>query len=98
MNVLDLFCMNWARFTNIGFTITMRESFDSIPTLWSKTRDFMEEHPEHLLQANETIMPWITDDMLSEYNMCHIWSNFEIVETSFLRSKAYQNYFSYLRS
>ncbi|KAI7885716.1 nucleotide-diphospho-sugar transferase [Lichtheimia hyalospora FSU 10163] len=46
--------------------------------------------------ANETVMPWITDEMRSEYNMCHIWSNFEIVETSFLRSKAYQEYFSYL--
>ena len=82
----------------LGFTLTMRESPAMIPNLWSDTRLFMEQHPNMILPFNNTIMPWITDDTMELYNMCHMWSNFEIVETAFLRSKAYQDYFEYLDS
>ena len=30
------------------------------------------------------------------YNLCHFWSNFEIVDLSFFRSEAYTAYFNYL--
>ena len=80
----------------LGFTLTMREDPGSIENLWGDTRYFMEQHPEHILPSNETIMPWITDSEKVDYNMCHLWSNFEIVKSDFLRSKAYQEYFEYL--
>ncbi|KAI9314338.1 glycolipid 2-alpha-mannosyltransferase-domain-containing protein [Dichotomocladium elegans] len=80
----------------LGFTLTMRESKNAIPSLWSASCAFMQEHPEMVMQANATIMPWITDSDRTEYNTCHLWSNFEIIETAFLRSREYQAYFSHL--
>ncbi|KAI9495273.1 glycolipid 2-alpha-mannosyltransferase-domain-containing protein [Zychaea mexicana] len=80
----------------LGLTLTMRESHGAVDNLWSDTRQFMEARPKHVLPYNETIMSWITDQGKADYNMCHLWSNFEIVETSFLRSKAYQDYFEFL--
>ncbi|KAF7329250.1 GPI-anchored wall transfer protein [Mycena kentingensis (nom. inval.)] len=32
------------------------------------------------------------------YNLCHFWSNFEIADMNFWRSKAYQDFFEYLDS
>ncbi|KAI7848847.1 glycolipid 2-alpha-mannosyltransferase-domain-containing protein [Circinella umbellata] len=80
----------------LGFTLTMREDPGSIENLWSDTRYFMNQHPEHILPYNKTIMSWITDREKVEYNMCHFWSNFEIIQSDFLRSKAYQDYFEFL--
>ena len=31
-----------------------------------------------------------------DYNRCHFWSNFEIVDLGFFRSEAYTRYFNYL--
>ncbi|KAI8141346.1 glycosyl transferase [Fennellomyces sp. T-0311] len=80
----------------LGYTLTMREAPEVVSNLWSDTRRFMDERSELILPFNETIMPWITDETKEEYNMCHMWSNFEIVEAAFLRSKAYQDYFEFL--
>ncbi|KAF7724374.1 alpha 1,2-mannosyltransferase 2.4.1 [Apophysomyces ossiformis] len=79
----------------LGFALTMREYPNAIPNLWSTTRDFMSKQQEVVLSANDTIMPWITDDE-EKYNMCHIWNNFEIVDMSFLKSPSYSAYFEHL--
>ncbi|KAI9252950.1 nucleotide-diphospho-sugar transferase [Phascolomyces articulosus] len=80
----------------LGFTLTMREAPEAVENLWDDTRQFMDEYSHHILPGNETIMPWITGQDRINYNMCHLWSNFEIIKTDFLRSKAYQDYFEFL--
>jgi alpha 1,2-mannosyltransferase len=73
----------------------MKEAQNTIPTLWKHVNDFVGYHPENVLPANETILPWILNRQ-HNYNLCHMWSNFEIVDLSFFRSSAYQKYFEYL--
>lgn len=73
----------------------MRELPGAIQSLWLTTRDFMKDNPHLVLSSNKTIMPWLLDDF-GEYNYCHMWSNFEIVDLKFLRSEAYQSYFKFL--
>ncbi|KAK3904294.1 glycosyltransferase [Staphylotrichum tortipilum] len=85
-----------------GFTINLYDSPQSIPSLWPETEKFMAEHPEHLHENNA--MRWLTDkDRRPEHNAkakgystCHFWSNFEIADMSFWRSKAYEDYFNHL--
>lgn len=73
----------------------MHESPGTINNLWEDTLEFMDTHEEYIRPVNETIMPWILDEN-DDYNLCHIWTNFEIVKTSFLKSKGYQSYFEFL--
>lgn len=40
-------------------------------------------------------MSFVSDDGIG-YNMCHYWTNFEIIDLSFVRSKAYTTYFETL--
>lgn len=90
--------INWMTDTEsvwLGFTLTMREAPESITSLWSGTQKFMTEKAHFVLPHNETIMPWIMSNQ-NEYNYCHMWSNFEIVDLNFLRSRAYQEYFGFL--
>ncbi|KAJ1841170.1 alpha-1,2-mannosyltransferase ktr1 [Coemansia sp. RSA 2708] len=54
---------------------------------------FALEHPE--LIAPDSLWQWLVDEH-GQYNGCHFWSNFEIVDLSFYRSPAYQAYFDYL--
>ncbi|KAJ2716595.1 hypothetical protein H4R19_000548 [Coemansia spiralis] len=76
-----------------GWTISMSEFMDTVKTLWNTTRDFVAQHPHHL--APDNMRRWI-EDADGVYNGCHFWSNFEIVDLSFYRSAAYQQYFDYL--
>ncbi|WFD06784.1 hypothetical protein MVES1_002138 [Malassezia vespertilionis] len=81
-----------------GFTISMHEYPLTIPTLWNVTREFVKQHPESL--AKDNALHFIADDpkkgMDQEYNMCHFWSNFEIADLRFWRSKVYTSYFDFL--
>ncbi|KAJ7641749.1 glycosyltransferase family 15 protein [Roridomyces roridus] len=79
-----------------GFTITMYEFDKTIPTLWGHVKDFMKLHPEHI--AKDNALGFMSDDGGETYNRCHFWSNFEIADMSFWRSKAYQDFFAYLDS
>lgn len=74
----------------------MRETPAAIPTLWERVLEFMERYPEYVLSEDETILPWIYDAEEDDYNLCHFWSNFQIVDLSFFRSEGYQKYFEYL--
>ncbi|KAK4646297.1 putative mannosyltransferase ktr4 [Podospora pseudocomata] len=85
-----------------GFTINLYDSPDSIPTLWPETLKFIAEHPEYVHENNA--MDWLTDKVrrpdhnkkANGYSTCHFWSNFEIADMSFWRSKAYEDYFNHL--
>ena len=85
-----------------GFTINLYDAPQSITTLWPETVKFLAEHPEHIHKNNA--MPWLTDkvrrpehhDKANGYSTCHFWSNFEIADLNFWRSKAYEDYFQHL--
>ncbi|KAG0371204.1 nucleotide-diphospho-sugar transferase [Gamsiella multidivaricata] len=77
-----------------GFAIALPEYVDTIPTLWENVRHFMQTYPEHISKRNS--LEWISYDKGETYNNCHFWSNFEIVDLSFFRSKAYMDFFNLL--
>lgn len=77
-----------------GFTITIHEFERTIETLWESTKKFLAEHSDYLNKNN--LAKFITNDNGETYNLCHFWSNFEIADMDFWRSKAYEDYFQYL--
>ncbi|KAI9262103.1 glycosyl transferase [Sporodiniella umbellata] len=92
----DLFLLMKEQQKKLGFVITMKESQQSIPTLWSRVNEFKKIYPQHILDRNSTIHPWIYNEREDDYNYCHFWSNFQLADLSFFRSEAYQKYFEYL--
>lgn len=76
-----------------GFVITILELPNTIPTLWEATQSFMKTNADLIPEKN--LMPFVTAPDGS-YNLCHFWSNFEIGDLNFFRSKAYQRYFDHL--
>ncbi|KAJ1662153.1 hypothetical protein IW140_003442 [Coemansia sp. RSA 1813] len=76
-----------------GFTISIKEVPETIPTLWNTTMNFMKEH-KHLI-PEKNLMNFVTDSN-GGYNRCHFWSNFEIASLDFMRSEQYSAYFDYL--
>ncbi|KAI4087523.1 MAG: hypothetical protein LQ344_006718 [Seirophora lacunosa] len=87
-----------------GFTINLYDAPQSIPTLWPETLKFIEAHPEYVRDEAVTARPWLEDkerrpghhEKANGYSTCHFWSNFEIADMDFWRSKAYEDYFNHL--
>ncbi|CAK3991075.1 glycosyltransferase family 15 [Lecanosticta acicola] len=77
-----------------SFVLSLYEYVETIPTLWDSVKKFMKEHPEHIAQDNS--MQFLSDDGGVTYNHCHFWSNFEIGNLNWLRSRAYTDYFDFL--
>ncbi|RDW69693.1 putative mannosyltransferase [Coleophoma cylindrospora] len=77
-----------------SFVLSLYEYVETIPTLWDSTKKFIKEHPEHIAEGNS--MGFLSDDGGETYNHCHMWSNFEIGNLNWLRSKAYVDYFESL--
>jgi len=85
-----------------GFTINLYDAPSSLPTLWPETEKFLAEHPDYVHPNNA--MDWLTDKLrrplhnkkAGGYSTCHFWSNFEIADMSFWRSKEYEDYFNHL--
>ncbi|CAD6579864.1 MAG: alpha 1,2-mannosyltransferase 2.4.1 [Tremellales sp. Tagirdzhanova-0007] len=77
-----------------GFTISLYEYLETIPTLWDAVKDFIKVHPEHI--AEDNAMRFVSDDDGETYNRCHFWSNFEIGDLNFWRSQAYTDFFQHL--
>ena len=77
-----------------GWTLSLYEYIDTIPTLWDSVKKFIQLHPEHIEKDNS--MWWISDDGGETYNKCHFWSNFEISNLNWLRSKQYTDFFEFL--
>jgi len=72
-----------------GFTISIHEFADTIPTLWDETVKFVKKNPQYLAQDNA--LHFITDEperqLDQPYNMCHFWSNFEIGDLKYVTNK-----------
>ncbi|TIB81130.1 hypothetical protein E3Q22_01358 [Wallemia mellicola] len=79
---------------NYGFTVSLYEYQESIPTLWETVKNFIHDHPEHV--PKENAMKFLSDDGGKTYNHCHFWSNFEIANLNLWRSPAYRAFFDYL--
>ncbi|KAG7194344.1 Glycolipid 2-alpha-mannosyltransferase 1 [Scheffersomyces spartinae] len=77
-----------------GFTITLPEYIETVPTLWDTVKSFIHANPQYLAENN--LMEWISNDNGATYNMCHFWSNFEVGNLNFWRSEAYQKFFEHL--
>ncbi|KAI7883542.1 glycosyl transferase [Lichtheimia hyalospora FSU 10163] len=92
----DVFQMMKDNQYKYGWTVSLTEYPDTIPTLWETTQAFMRKYPEYIIRGPDSLLPWITDDGYLTYNGCHFWSNFEIGSLDFLRSKKYVDYFEHL--
>ena len=85
-----------------GFTVNLFDAPQSIPTLWPETQKFMAAHPDYIHKNNA--LEWLTDDKkrpehnkkANGYSTCHFWSNFEVADMNFWRSKEYEDYFNHL--
>ncbi|KAH6686270.1 putative alpha-1, 2-mannosyltransferase [Plectosphaerella plurivora] len=85
-----------------GFTINLYDAPKSIPSLWPETKKFIAQNPHYLHENNA--MDWLTDKTrrpentadANGYSTCHFWSNFEIGDMDFWRSKPYEDYFNHL--
>ncbi|KAG0675599.1 hypothetical protein C6P42_001605 [Pichia californica] len=77
-----------------GFTITIHEFERTIESLWDTTKRFLSQHSDYLDPHN--LIKFISNDDGETYNLCHFWSNFEIADMDFWRSKEYEDYFQYL--
>ncbi|ORX56425.1 glycosyl transferase, partial [Hesseltinella vesiculosa] len=73
-----------------GFTITLKELPETIPTLWATTMEFAKAN-----RINTTLLRFFSDEY-DDYNLCHYWSNFEIASLNLWRDPKYQAYFDYL--
>ncbi|ORX63052.1 glycosyltransferase family 15 protein [Hesseltinella vesiculosa] len=80
----------------LGFALSFVEQHEAVTTLWDNTRTFMNMNPELIKPREETIRPWILDADDAQFNMCHMWSNFEIMDLSWVRTSAYRKYFDFL--
>ncbi|DAA73545.1 TPA_exp: Uncharacterized protein A8136_4726 [Trichophyton benhamiae CBS 112371] len=98
----DVFRYMQDRNKTYGFTINLYDAPETMPGLWPETLKFLEKHPEYVNKNNA--MDWLTDNKqrpehtkkANGYSTCHFWSNFEIGDLSFWRSKEYEDYFNHL--
>jgi mannosyltransferase len=94
-----------------GYTIALNEVRNTCPSLFRKIADWKEEHrigTSSLWKATvmaswlpwpfRTWLRWLPhrDRFGDMWSSCHYWSNFEIADLDFFRSKEYQDLFEYL--
>ncbi|ODV84427.1 glycosyltransferase family 15 protein [[Candida] arabinofermentans NRRL YB-2248] len=96
-----------------GFNMAMTEDSKTVRGLWDTVTEFFDEFPEYLEEGynidfishhyikGEIIFPKDVgniEDKDRHYNLCHFWSNFEIANLDFFRSKRYEAFFERLDS
>ncbi|KAL9599185.1 MAG: hypothetical protein Q9179_003656 [Wetmoreana sp. 5 TL-2023] len=78
-----------------GFNMNILDDARSFPSLWSRTRSFINAHPE--LIHPEADLDWLLDARNNgDYNNCQFFSNFEVGDLNFFRGKANEKYFDWL--
>ncbi|KAI9136028.1 glycolipid 2-alpha-mannosyltransferase [Paraphysoderma sedebokerense] len=77
-----------------GFTVSVMESNNTIPTLWKTTREFISRNQDIIPRENALKFIWNEKD--GNYNLCHFWSNFEIADLRLWRTEKYLQFFNYL--
>lgn len=94
----DPFLFMMANKKTYGFTISFVEFKRTVETLWTTVQDFLRKNPDVIVPGNS--MNFILDDknkgIDGDYNLCHFWTNFEIADADFWRSKPYQDFFNHL--
>lgn len=79
-----------------SFTIAIFEYQRTIESLWPTVQSFVKKHPDYLAPNNALNFLVDSNDIDGPYNLCHFWSNFEIADMRFWRSKVYEDFFQYL--
>lgn len=94
-----------------SFVLSLYEYVETIPTLWDSTKKFMKAHPEHIAEGNSMgFLSDDGGESYNHCHMVSRkdrgrqdslliivqWSNFEIGNLDWLRSKAYTDYFEAL--
>ncbi|KAI9793320.1 MAG: hypothetical protein M1833_000765 [Piccolia ochrophora] len=78
-----------------GFNMNILDDARSFPSLWSRTRSFINAHPE--LIHPEADLDWLLDAHNGgEYNNCQFFSNFEVGDLRYFRGEANERYFDWL--
>jgi alpha 1,2-mannosyltransferase len=78
-----------------GFTITMTEEMDTVPTLMDTVDSYINSKEVQKLLPSDNFEPFIRSSS-GGYNGCHYWTNFEIASFSIWRSSKYQKFFDHL--
>jgi alpha 1,2-mannosyltransferase len=73
-----------------SFFITHVEISETIPTLWNTTQSFARWYGADKGHLD------LFKNRSGDFNGCHYWSNIEIADMDFFRSKDYLAYFDYL--
>lgn len=78
-----------------GFNMNILDDARSFPSLWSRTRSFINAHPEFI--HPDADLDWLLDTHNSgDYNNCQFFSNFEVGDLNFFRGEANEKYFNWL--
>lgn len=78
-----------------GFNMNILDDARSFPSLWSRTRSFINAHPE--LIHPEADLDWLLDPHNGgDYNNCQFFSNFEVGDLNYFRGEANERYFHWL--
>jgi len=77
-----------------GFTMSLHEYTETIPTLWEETKKFAQKNPQYLSSGNA--LEFVSENKGDTYNNCHFWSNFEIASLNLWRNESYLAYFDHL--
>jgi alpha 1,2-mannosyltransferase len=96
---LDYDYFRYMRENNLkyGFTMSLHELSETVNGLFDATTQFFRDlHPEYISKDHQ--IEFITQDEGKTFNMCHYWSNFEIGDLDWLRSKEYEDYFQHLEN
>lgn len=82
----DPFRLMQERDLKYGFTISLQEYRATIPTLWDTTIQFAREYPQYIYPRTkpDSLLEFVSDDKGWNYNLCHFWSNFEVLYISVL--------------
>ncbi|KZV61063.1 glycosyltransferase family 15 protein [Peniophora sp. CONT] len=89
----DPFKLMEQRNTSLGFTITTREYSNTIRTLWQSVTKFVDERPD--LIADDNMLSFLSPDGAT-FDACSYWSENEVADLDFYRSKAYSAFFDHL--
>lgn len=94
-----------------GYTMALRELSTTVPTLFRKVSDYKMAHDIASTNIWKTmidsswaplplrpLMSWIgsRDAYGDAWNLCHFWSNFEIADMDWFRTKEYREFFEFL--
>ena len=94
-----------------GYVIALWELYKTAPSLFRKVSDYKKSHAIQTSRLwtkliNRSHLPWPFRSFLrvssnkdtsgDEWNLCHFWSNFEIADMDWYRTKEYRDFFDYL--